>query len=273
MFNQVKALLLAILVIAGTEKAVAVDLSGEVVTSGGTPICALVLASGKNMFSCDPSGPFKLTGLPTEPDGTIKLQVYADGFLPNVTTLTDFGYQTVVMTRAVDDGLSDLSPLDGTYTLLRTTLQYNDGRILDTYSDNVSATGTMTVAGDAITQTLTLTVNGQPVSLGFNGTFQDFTAGIAIDQRGVFLPINVMLIERGEKVVTSLNGNYLGYPVAEVDQWKKVSGDPSIQAMSVEDGNYLPSNSVPGGLLLELLETYGLGQNMPRRLEPSHESR
>jgi len=78
----------------------AVDLSGSVETADGTPLCAMVLASGQYMFSCDPDGSFSLTDLPRQNDGTVKRQVYVDGFFPNIEVLPDSVDETVVMTRA-----------------------------------------------------------------------------------------------------------------------------------------------------------------------------
>jgi len=69
-------------------------------TADGTGLCSMVLASGQFMFSCNPDGPFSLTGLPRENDGTVKRQVYVDGFFPNIDVLPDSVSETVVMTRA-----------------------------------------------------------------------------------------------------------------------------------------------------------------------------
>jgi hypothetical protein len=77
-----------------------VNLSGNVQNSGGTPLCAMVLASGQFQFSCDPNGPFSLTSLPREGDGTVKRQVYVDGFFPKVEVLQGSGSETVVMQRS-----------------------------------------------------------------------------------------------------------------------------------------------------------------------------
>lgn len=65
-----------------------VNLSGMIKTSGGIPVCSMVLASGQFMFSCNPVGYFSLTNLPREADNTVKLQIYADGFFPYVVKLT-----------------------------------------------------------------------------------------------------------------------------------------------------------------------------------------
>jgi len=61
-----------------------VDLAGTVEAVGGTGLCAMVLASGQVDFSCNPNGPFSLTDLPRESDGTVKRQVYVDGFFPRL---------------------------------------------------------------------------------------------------------------------------------------------------------------------------------------------
>jgi hypothetical protein len=79
-----------------------VELNGRVELDDGTPLCAMVLASGQFMFSCDPIGVYSLTDLPREPDGTVNRQVYADGMFPSVDVLPDSVNQTVVMKPAVD---------------------------------------------------------------------------------------------------------------------------------------------------------------------------
>jgi len=77
-----------------------VDLGGTIKTADGTNICAMVLASGKFMFSCNPVGVFSLPGLPREQNGTVKRQIYADGFFPKIDILTGSGNHAVVMTRS-----------------------------------------------------------------------------------------------------------------------------------------------------------------------------
>lgn len=77
-----------------------VDLSGSIKTVGGTDICAMVLASGRFMFSCNPVGEFSLTDLPREDDGTLTRQIYADGFLPKVDVLAGSSVEEVVMTQS-----------------------------------------------------------------------------------------------------------------------------------------------------------------------------
>jgi hypothetical protein len=60
----------------------------------------MVLASGRFMFSCSPVGVFSLAGLPRENSGTVKRQVYADGFFPKIDVLPDSVNETLVMTRS-----------------------------------------------------------------------------------------------------------------------------------------------------------------------------
>jgi hypothetical protein len=77
-----------------------VDLSGTVQNPEGEPLCAMVLASGKYVFSCNPNGPYSLTDLGRENDSTVKRQVYVDGFFPNIEVLQGSTQQTVTMQRA-----------------------------------------------------------------------------------------------------------------------------------------------------------------------------
>lgn len=77
-----------------------VDLTGDVQDQGGTPLCALVLASGQIDFSCNPNGPYELLDVPTASDGTVTRQVYVQGFFPEIDVLTGSTDETVVMTRA-----------------------------------------------------------------------------------------------------------------------------------------------------------------------------
>jgi len=60
----------------------------------------MVLVSGQFTFSCNPAGVFSLTDLPRENNGTVKRQIYADGFFPKIDILTESGSEAVVMTRS-----------------------------------------------------------------------------------------------------------------------------------------------------------------------------
>lgn len=77
-----------------------VTLLGTVRNVAGAPVCAIVLASGKYTFSCNPRGEFVLAGLPRAPDGRVKLQVYADGFRPYTVQVSKSGVHDVVLNTA-----------------------------------------------------------------------------------------------------------------------------------------------------------------------------
>jgi hypothetical protein len=77
-----------------------IEISGIVKTPNDVDICAIVLASGKYTFSCTPPGEFSLTDIPRHHIGTVKRQIYADGFFPKIDLLTDSSIDAVVMTRS-----------------------------------------------------------------------------------------------------------------------------------------------------------------------------
>ncbi|MEZ5502838.1 MAG: hypothetical protein R3E50_09310 [Halioglobus sp.] len=77
-----------------------VDLVGSVQTADGTDICALVLANGQYMFTCDPQGSYVLTDLPRDGDGKVTRQVYADGFFPRSDVLPGSVTENVVLEPA-----------------------------------------------------------------------------------------------------------------------------------------------------------------------------
>ncbi len=57
-----------------------VEIAGSV-SLDGTPLCAMVLANGQYMFSCDPYGEYQLT-VPLDGNGEITLFVFVDGLQP-----------------------------------------------------------------------------------------------------------------------------------------------------------------------------------------------
>ena len=77
-----------------------VDLAGTIKTEEGFDVCAMVLASGQFMFSCNPLGVLSLNNLARQQDGTVKRQIYADGFFPKIDILNDSTNETVVLTRS-----------------------------------------------------------------------------------------------------------------------------------------------------------------------------
>ena len=79
-----------------------IDINGTIKTVGGTDICAMVLANGQYMFSCDGTGSYFLK-IPLDNNGQFKLQVYADGFAPSIRTFDEFMTTNIVrMARAVE---------------------------------------------------------------------------------------------------------------------------------------------------------------------------
>jgi len=57
-----------------------IDIAGSV-SLEGTPLCAMVLANGQYMFSCDPIGEYQLS-VPLDGNGEITLFVFVDGLQP-----------------------------------------------------------------------------------------------------------------------------------------------------------------------------------------------
>jgi len=80
-----------------------IDISGSVLLQNSqTPICAMVLANGQHMFTCDGTDSYALN-IPLDANGQFKLQVYADGFAPTIQTFDEFSPANDVRTaRAVE---------------------------------------------------------------------------------------------------------------------------------------------------------------------------
>jgi hypothetical protein len=78
-----------------------IDISGKILLQNTqTPVCAMVLANGQHMFSCDGTGSYQLP-IPLDGNGQFKLQVYADGFAPSILRFDEFSTHNIVkMARA-----------------------------------------------------------------------------------------------------------------------------------------------------------------------------
>lgn len=209
------------------------------------------------MFSCDPSGPFSLKGLALESDGTIKLQVYADGLMPFAMRTTDFGYQSVVMKRPqscpVDDGLSG-GKLDGNYRLIRGSVYFSDGSIVDTADGMFMAEGTMIIDGNSWTQTVRVSFQGQSIEIQGSGKIVDFGYFIQITEPSTGLVYDIILVERGSKVITQV----ADFEGSEVDQWERVSSLPAAQESAVFSQAYTPAIGALGSLMSQLIQSTGL---------------
>jgi len=225
------SLILLFILYLGSSLAHAENLSGTITAPNGTPVCALVLASGRSVFSCSPVGQYTLNNLPTEQDGTIKLAVYADGFRPFAQRLTTFGNVPVVLRRQYDNGLSDISSLDGVYTLMRTTVQSNDGQIFDSFQPGIGASGTLTISGSRYDVSITVNAFGQTAVSSGGATIQsdnDFSLTFADDLGPVY---DVALVERGRKLVIMSNLNVVGITAIEANYWLRVAS-PAPSAFS-----------------------------------------
>jgi hypothetical protein len=80
-----------------------IKITGKVLTQDTqTPVCAMVLANGQHMFSCDGTGSYALN-IPLDSNGQFKLQVYADGFAPTIQTFDEFqATNDIRMARATE---------------------------------------------------------------------------------------------------------------------------------------------------------------------------
>jgi hypothetical protein len=66
-----------------------INISGTIlIGNSGTPVCAMVLANGQFVFSCNGSGTYSIN-IPLDNNGQFKLQVYADGFAPMIQEFDD----------------------------------------------------------------------------------------------------------------------------------------------------------------------------------------
>jgi hypothetical protein len=80
-----------------------IDISGKILLQGSeTPLCAMALANGQYMFTCDGTGNYALN-IPLDTNGQFKLQVYADGFAPITQKFDESSVNNNVrMARAVE---------------------------------------------------------------------------------------------------------------------------------------------------------------------------
>jgi hypothetical protein len=80
-----------------------VPISGHI-QFDGTPLCALVLANGQHMFSCNGTGAYNLT-VPLDAKGTITLYAFASGFSPfkQVLTAGEAAFYNVGVVRSDTD--------------------------------------------------------------------------------------------------------------------------------------------------------------------------
>lgn len=80
-----------------------IEISGKVLMQNSqTPVCALVLANGNFMFTCDGTGRYA-TNIPLDQNGQFRLFAFAEGFAPAVQTFDELStVNDVRMARAVE---------------------------------------------------------------------------------------------------------------------------------------------------------------------------
>jgi len=105
------------------------DIGGKITTEDGTPLCAMVLANGQYMFTCDPEGEYELS-VPLDENKEITLFAFCDGLAPfkeiltakeasnfNISMLpvsSDSGTMTVTAESDIADSNSELVKINGT---------------------------------------------------------------------------------------------------------------------------------------------------------------
>lgn len=124
--------------------------------------------------------------------------------------------------------------LNGSYRLVRTTVDFAGGQLIDTAAGNLNATGTMTIAGNNISQDFTVTINGQTQRVTLSGTFTDLGAYILVAQ-GAQTP-RLALISRSPLLITEVAAKGTSLPYSEIDQWALVSQSVSASVEKLQTG-------------------------------------
>ena len=89
--------------LASSQPGAWVPIEGDIRLADGTPLCAMVLANGEYMFSCDGTGHYDLS-VPVDGNGQITLFAFADGFAPFRVVLGPEGFpRSVEMQTAAPD--------------------------------------------------------------------------------------------------------------------------------------------------------------------------
>jgi hypothetical protein len=80
-----------------------VPIEGNVRLADGTPLCAMVLANGQYVFSCDGTGAYSLY-VPLDDKGQVTLFSFADGFAPFRITADPNSFPFAVQMQATGSG-------------------------------------------------------------------------------------------------------------------------------------------------------------------------
>ena len=109
-YRVLGAVVLTVASLAAAQAETWVPIQGNVRLQNGTAVCAMVLANGQYMFSCDGSGSYSLD-VPLDSNGQVTLFTFADGFAPFSTTLgpASFPYGVQMQTAAPNSPLISMT--------------------------------------------------------------------------------------------------------------------------------------------------------------------
>jgi hypothetical protein len=146
---------------------------------------------------------------------------------------------------------SSSTKVDGTYQLVRSNVDYANGYSIDTADGTLVATGTMVIAGNQISQNLTVVVNGTALTVSLTGTFTDFGPYVVVTQNGVSK--RVTIVARSPVLITEslTQGPGTTPTYAEVDQWVLVSQAKSLdeRGTATQAGESIPMGAAIGSVL------------------------
>ncbi|MCP4353633.1 MAG: hypothetical protein GY795_49935 [Desulfobacterales bacterium] len=112
-----------------------VSISGGVKTEDGTSLCAMVLANGQHMFTCNPVGEYKLS-VPLDENGQITLYVFCEGFMPFKQVLNRWEDQFDISMPIYECTPDDCENIEGTW------------------SESLNGTMSVTILGETISESL-----------------------------------------------------------------------------------------------------------------------
>ncbi len=162
-----------------------VHISGDIESFGGAPLCAMVLANGQHMFSCDASqGRYDLT-VPADENGNITVFGFADGFQPYSETFTAPECVSHAFDGSYKGTATSTTPFDqfgescGTgYFQFSVYGDHLTGSATDTWGDQYSIDGVIDAAGlmefgTAVGQETVASFSGTIVGWNASGTWSD----------------------------------------------------------------------------------------------------
>jgi len=129
--------------------------------------------------------------------------------------------------------------------VVRGTVDYLGGSLLDTAAGNFAASGTMVIAGNQLTQSISVTANSVTIALSLSGSFTDYGAYIIFTQNGNGALKRVPVIIRKPVLATETIGPALGTapPYAEVDQWTLVT--PALITVRIASESSAATSPIP----------------------------